>query len=163
MYYQKSFSFLFTSLYLVLSYITPGVAQESNNNPSTEPNTPDSSAREVTKFNSSANPLLFPTKPEEVSIEKQQSVTLDEAIEIALKNNKDLQAARLELQRSEDGLRASLGAQLPTIDTQLDFNQRGDDVPATEDTFISRDRTQLLGQIEVGYESLHWWSQGCNY
>ncbi|WP_315862629.1 TolC family protein [Geminocystis sp. NIES-3708] len=106
----------------------------------------------TTKFNSSANPLLFPTKPKEVNIEKEQSITLEQAIEIALKNNKELQAARLVLQRSEDGLRASLAAQLPTLDGNLEFNQRADDVPSAQETFISRNRTLLIGQLEVGYE-----------
>lgn len=150
--YQKSFSFLFTSLYLGLSSISPSFAQEANNNPLMNKNSAVPSANENTKFNSSANPLLFPTKPKEVNIEKQQSITLEQAIEIALKNNKDLQAARLELQKSEDGLRASLGAQLPTLDGNLEFNQRADDVPSAQETFISRNRTLLIGQLEVGYE-----------
>lgn len=150
--YQKTFSFLFTSLYLGLSSVTPVFAQQTNNNQPTKENTPVSSSRDTTKFNSNANPLLFPTKPKEVTIEKQQSITLEEAVEIALKNNKDLQVARIELQRSEDGLRASLASQLPTLDGDLEFNQRGDDVPGQDQSFISRDRTLLLGQLEVGYE-----------
>jgi outer membrane factor, OMF family len=150
--YQKTFSFLFTSLYLGLTSISPIFAQQTNNNQPTKENTPVSSPRDTTRFNSNANPLLFPTKPKEVSIEKQQSVTLEEAVEIALKNNKDLQVARIELQRAEDGLRASLASQLPTLDGDLEFNQRGDDVPGQDQSFISRDRTLLLGQLEVGYD-----------
>jgi outer membrane protein TolC len=162
--YQKSFSFLFTSLYLGLSSISPIFAQETNNNQQTKENAPVSSSSDTTKFNSSANPLLFPTKPKEVTIEKRQSITLEQAIEIALHNNKDLQAARLELQKSEDGLRAALGAQLPTLDGNLEFNQRGDDVPRSNPTrqpdgsvdqneaLFSRERTLLTGKLEVGYE-----------
>ncbi|MBL1210654.1 MAG: TolC family protein [Geminocystis sp. GBBB08] len=148
--YQKSFSFLFTSIYLALNYITPTLAQESNN-PPTKENTPVTSGKNTTKFNSNPNPLLFPTKPKEVTIDKQQSVTLDQAIEIALHNNQDLQVARIELQKSEDGLRASLGAQLPTVDGQLELNQNGNDTtPQGGDVF--RHRTQLLGQFEIGYD-----------
>lgn len=143
--YFKNFSFLFTCLYFSLSSISPSFAQEMNKNNSV------SSGSNIRKFNSSGNPLLFPTKPKEVTIDKQQSVTLDEAIEIALQNNKELQAVRIELQRSEDGLRASLGAELPTIDGQLEFNQTGNDTtPQGGDVF--RNRTQLLGQLEVGYD-----------
>lgn len=149
--YQKSFSFLFTSLYLGLSSISPIFAQETNNNQQTKENTPVSSASDTTKFNSSANPLLFPTKPKEVTIEKQQSITLEQAIEIALKNNQELQASRLELQKAEDGLRASLGAQLPTIDGQLEFYQRGDD-GALQGRDDFRNQTQFLGELEVGYD-----------
>ncbi|BAQ65202.1 TolC family protein [Geminocystis sp. NIES-3709] len=139
--YLKSFPLILTSLYLNFGYITPIFAQSADS----------PSPVSTNQFNSSANPLLFPTKPKEVEIDKQQSITLQEAIEIALKNNKSLQEARLELEKAEDGLRASLGAELPTVDGQLDFNQRGDDTTA-QGGDIFRNRTQFLGQLEVGYE-----------
>jgi len=149
--YQKNFSFLFTSLYLSFSSFNGVFAQELKNPPEKNALTTENS---TTQFNSSPNPLLFPTKPSEVKIEKQKSVTLEEAIEIALKNNKELQTVRIELQRAEDGLNASLASQLPTVEGQLELNQRGDDTPtgqAQGETFL-RDRTLLLGQLEVGYD-----------
>jgi outer membrane protein TolC len=104
-------------------------------------------------LNPNANPLLFPTKPQEVEIENAQSITLEQAIELALKNNKDLQSTRLELEKAEAQLREALADQLPTVDGQLEFNQRADDTgggPNREN--FARDRTLLNGQLEVGYD-----------
>lgn len=148
MYYHKHYILLLTPLWLIFNCITPVHSQEK---PSNSPNSPANSSS-TDRFNPSANPLLFPTKPKEVEIGQQQAITLKEAVEIALKNNKELQVARLQLEGAEDGLRASLATQLPTVNGQLEFNQRGDDTPAAgNDGFIFRDRTLLLGQLEVSY------------
>lgn len=134
---RKNFPILITALYFNLSYISPLFAQSI-------------ASSNIDQFNPSANPLLFPTKPKEVEINKRQSITLNEAIELALKNNPELKAARLELEKSQDGLRASLGAQMPTVEGQLEFNQRGNDtLPQGGQVF--RHQTQILGQLEVGY------------
>ena len=148
MHYKKRSSFILTT-YLVLSSLNPLHAQEIQSTPSSAPNT-SAEAKSTQKFNSSSNPLLFPTKTQEVKIEEQQPVTLQDAIAVALQNNKDLQVARLELDRSRDSLDASLATQLPTVNGQLEVNQRGDDTPA-EDGFTMRNRTLLLGQIELSY------------
>ena len=67
-------------------------------------------------LNPSSNPLSFPTQPEEVDIETQRPITLEQAIELALKNNKDIQQARLELERAEFELREARAALFPTLD-----------------------------------------------
>lgn len=100
------------------------------------------------RYNPSANPLLFPTKKEEVEIRRRQSISLNEAIKIALENNKQLQAARIQLERAEEGLKAALATELPTVTGQLEFNQRADDAPTLPS---ARDRTLLLGQVELRY------------
>lgn len=112
----------------------------------------------------SRNPLLFPTKPKEVQIENAQSITLDQAVEIALKNNKDLEAARIELQKSEAQLKAALAEQLPTADGDMEFNQRADDTGGNfvgQDNF-ARDRTLLNGQLEIGYDLYTGGRRGAN-
>jgi outer membrane protein TolC len=137
--YFKTFPLLLSTLCLNLGSVNPIFAQSVDSRAS------------VDRFNPNANPLQFPTKPQEVEIDKSQSITLEEAIEIALKNNKDLQAARIELKRAEDGLRASQGAELPTVDGQLEFNQQGQDTsPQGGDVF--RHQSQFLGGLEVGYD-----------
>lgn len=149
--YSKKRSSLLLTTYLLLSCVTPSQAQDVETN--TSPQNPSSAQVQSTdKFNSSGNPLLFPTKTQEVEIEEQQPVTLNQAIEIALNNNKDLEVARLQLDRFRDSLNASLATQLPTLNGQLEFNQRGDDSPSpgNEDS-IMRDRSLLLGQIELSY------------
>lgn len=146
MYYKKRSSIILTG-YLVLSSFNPIYAQEILSQSTSVSN---SSTKSLERFNSSANPLLFPTKTQEVQIEEQQAVTLQDAIAVALRNNKDLQVARLQLDRSRDSLNASLASKLPTLNSQLELNQRGDDTPAAEG-FTMRNRTLFSGQIEVSY------------
>lgn len=98
--YSKKRSSLLLTTYLLLSCVTPSQAQDVETN--TSPQNPSSAQVQSTdKFNSSGNPLLFPTKTQEVEIEEQQPVTLNQAIEIALNNNKDLEVARLQLDNPE--------------------------------------------------------------
>ena len=67
-------------------------------------------------LNPSSNPLSFPTEAEEVDVEAQKPITLEQAIELSLKNNKDIQQARLELERSEFELTEARAALFPTLD-----------------------------------------------
>lgn len=108
------------------------------------------SRNDTSEYNSSSNPLLFPTKPQEVKIENTKPISLKDAVEIALKNNEELQVARLQLERSQEGLNEALATKLPTVNGQLEMNQRSDDT-ANVSGFTPRDRTVLSGQIEVSY------------
>ncbi len=75
------------------------------------------------ELNSSGNPLIFPTKPQEVDTTIRQAVTLNQAIELALRNNKDLQAARITLERSQAELEAARSALFPTLSTEFQFSR----------------------------------------
>ncbi len=81
-------------------------------------------------LNSSGNPLLFPTKPQEVNTNRKQAITLDQAIELALRNNPSLQQARITLEREEAGLMVARSALLPTINTEFQLSR--DNSAATE-------------------------------
>ncbi|MEM9004342.1 MAG: TolC family protein [Cyanobacteria bacterium P01_F01_bin.86] len=61
------------------------------------------------------NPLLIQTEPEEVEIIGQQPVTLAQAVELAYRNNPDLQIALLELEQSQAALREAQAALFPTV------------------------------------------------
>jgi outer membrane protein TolC len=61
------------------------------------------------------NPLQFPTKPEEVKVVGAQPVTLDQALLLARRNNRQLQVALLELERSQAQLREERAALYPDI------------------------------------------------
>lgn len=63
------------------------------------------------------NPLLFPTRPEEVELQEVQPLTLAEAIAIAERNNRPLQVARLDLERSRLVLREERAAYFPSLST----------------------------------------------
>ncbi|NJN57562.1 MAG: TolC family protein [Leptolyngbyaceae cyanobacterium SL_5_9] len=66
-------------------------------------------------LNPSSNPLQFPTQPEEVEIVGTQPITLEQAIDLAIRNNRELQVSRLELERNQAALREALAANLPTL------------------------------------------------
>lgn len=105
---------------------------EVSQSPSSPPNSvPAPSSTETSpkqpsapnNLNPNANPLLFPTKPSEVEIKNSQAITLVQAIELALRNNKDLQLARLTLERSRAALKDARAALYPTLNTTVQFNQ----------------------------------------
>ena len=75
------------------------------------------------KLNSSGNPLLFPTKPDQVKTTIRQPITLNQAISLALQNNKQLQNeqrglqdARLQVEEAKASLVRERAALFPTID-----------------------------------------------
>ncbi len=75
-------------------------------------------------LNPRPNPLQFPTKPEEVRIQGNQPITLEQALELAKRNNRDLQVAVLQLQRSQGALRAAKAALYPTVTLQTQVNRQ---------------------------------------
>lgn len=66
------------------------------------------------------NPLQFPTRPQEVDIEVTQPLTLQQAIELARRNNRAFQVAILQLERAQATLREQQAALYPTVDLQVD-------------------------------------------
>jgi len=83
------------------------------------PTTPDRPISEL--LNPSANPLLFPTEVEEVQVQTTQPITLEQAIELARRNNQELQIARLQLERAEFALQENLAAEFPSISAIAEF------------------------------------------
>ena len=56
-------------------------------------------------LNPNPNPLLFPTESQEVQIRATQPITLQQAIELAERNNRSLQEAQLALERDQAAAR----------------------------------------------------------
>ena len=69
-------------------------------------------------LNPSSNPLQFPTKPEEVQLQGIQPITLQQALELAQRNNRTLQVSRLQLESSRAALREAQAAEFPTLGVQ---------------------------------------------
>jgi outer membrane protein TolC len=67
-------------------------------------------------LNQNPNPLQYPTKPEEVRLQGTQPITLAQALELARRNNRDLQVSLLQLQRSQYAVREAQAALLPNFD-----------------------------------------------
>lgn len=72
-----------------------------------------------------ANPLKLPTKSSEVNIEINQPISLKRAVELAIKNNPNLQTARLNLERSQQELREAKAALYPSLSTEVNFSETG--------------------------------------
>ncbi|MBW4446228.1 MAG: TolC family protein [Spirirestis rafaelensis WJT71-NPBG6] len=67
-------------------------------------------------LNQNPNPLQFPTRPEEVRLQGTQPITLAQALELARRNNRELQVSLLQLQRSQFAVREAQAALLPNFD-----------------------------------------------
>lgn len=77
-------------------------------------------------LNPSGNPLSFPTQADEVKVDVQKPITLEQAIELSLKNNKDIEEARLQVERSESELRQERAALYPNLDLTSDLSYGSD-------------------------------------
>jgi outer membrane protein TolC len=71
------------------------------------------------------NPLAFPTQTEEVELVGTQPITLEQAIELAVRNNPELRQSQFQLERSQADLRERLALNLPTLDANTSFQQTG--------------------------------------
>ncbi|PSB22628.1 transporter [filamentous cyanobacterium Phorm 46] len=69
------------------------------------------------------NPLLFPTNPEDVRIEQTESITLQQAIDLARRNSQVLQIAGEQVQQSRSALREQQAALYPDLNLQMGANR----------------------------------------
>ncbi|WP_287287334.1 TolC family protein, partial [Okeania sp. SIO2B9] len=63
----------------------------------------------------SSNPLNFPITPEEVQIEETIPITLEQAIDLARRNNPEIEIAQLEVERSRASMREAQAALWPSL------------------------------------------------
>ena len=69
------------------------------------------------------NPLLFPTQPDDVRIEQTQSITLQQAIDLARRNSQILQIADLQVEQSRSALREQQAALYPDLNFQMNASR----------------------------------------
>ena len=85
--------------------------------------TPDASSVQPTptvppppaSLNPDSNLLQLPTQPAEVQLQPTQAITLQQAIALAERNNRELQIAELTLKRSQSALQQARAALYPTL------------------------------------------------
>ncbi|MEJ1929064.1 TolC family protein [Nostoc sp. NIES-2111] len=108
-----------------------------------------------------ANPLQFPTKPGEVTVQETQPITLDQALELARRNNRDLQVSLLELQRTQASLKEAQAALLPQLSLSSDItrsqsasNQLRDELTSRQGGVGNSDEpgTGFNGQAQLSYD-----------
>ncbi|MEH2324233.1 MAG: TolC family protein [Nostoc sp.] len=132
--------------------------------PSTVPRTitpaPSGSVQIPQNLIPSSNPLQFPTKPEEVTLQGNQPITLAQALELARRNNRDLQVSLLELERNQAALREAQAALLPTLGISTDLtrsqsasSQLTDELSARNGFPSNQDKpsTGFSGQAQLSY------------
>jgi outer membrane factor, OMF family len=75
-------------------------------------------AADLIRLNPAPDPLSLPTRPEQVQIDLNQPITLQQAIELARRNNRDLQIVESQLRQSRAALRQAQAALFPTLGLQ---------------------------------------------
>ncbi|WP_017317019.1 TolC family protein [Mastigocladopsis repens] len=108
--------------------------------------TPAGSVQIPDYLNANPNPLQFPTKPEEVRVQGIQPITLAQALEIARRNNPELQRALVTVERSRAGVRQQQAALLPTASLSTDVTRSG---PG----FLEQETQQQTQQQTQGYST----------
>ncbi|MEH2135368.1 TolC family protein [Nostoc sp.] len=114
----------------VLPATVPGIVTPAPGGsvlPATVPGTvtpaPGGSVQVPNNLIPNSNPLLFPTKAEEVTFQGNQPITLAQALELARRNNHDLQVSILQLERSRAAVREAQAALLPTLGVSADITR----------------------------------------
>ena len=87
-----------------------------------QPATP-ASAADLIPLNPDPKLLDVPKTEEQVTIDLDQPITLQQALELAQRNNRDVQVAELQLQQSQAELREAQAALLPTASAQAGFTR----------------------------------------
>ncbi|MEH2283024.1 MAG: TolC family protein [Nostoc sp.] len=83
-----------------------------------------SGAAQVTDYlNPSPNLLQFPSRPEEVKLQENQPITLQQALELARRNNPELQGVLFQLERSRATLREVQAGMYPSISLSTDLSR----------------------------------------
>ncbi|MEH2042352.1 TolC family protein [Nostoc sp.] len=106
-----------------------------------------SSVQVLDRLNPNPNPLQFPTKPEEVKIQGTVPISLAQALELAKRNNRDLQVAILQLERSRSALRESQAALFPTLGINSSVTNNGNGFNNNS----SQSSTSFNGSAQLNY------------
>ncbi|MEY2830954.1 MAG: hypothetical protein RLZZ574_212 [Cyanobacteriota bacterium] len=99
------------------------------------------------------NSLQLPTSPNQVKIQQVRSISLKQALELAERNNPELQIAALTLERSRSALQQAQAALLPTFGINGELRQVGDQERPGDIIFEpeSDSPTFLSGTVEANY------------
>lgn len=114
--------------------------------------TTDSSLEQL---NPNPNPLYLPNNPEQVELGQPQPLTLEQALELAQRNNRELQIARETLQRSTFALKQARAALLPRLGTEIELSSSRDAKDAIddlEDGDAAGTDSPIDGRVEVTYD-----------
>ena len=74
-------------------------------------------------LNPNPNPLVFPSKSEEVRVRGTQPITLEQALDLARRNNRELQVSLLRLKRQQAVVRQEQAALFPQLNLTTTFSR----------------------------------------
>lgn len=135
---------------LIASSVGVGISLFQLNSASaqTSPQIPSSSAPL-----SDSSVLELPTSPDRVKVRQVQSLTLQQTLKLAKKNNRELQVAALTLQRSQAALRQAQGAWYPNLALSTELVQVDNQENPTDLNFetASSSPAFLTGAVELNY------------
>jgi len=101
-------------------------------------------------LNPDPNPLLFQTQSEEVAILGTQPITLEQAVDLAYRNNQDLQVVQLQLERSRSVLRETQASLYPSVDARGSLTRS--ETLNTGGAFLGgTESLDALGTLELTY------------
>ncbi|MBD0386704.1 MAG: TolC family protein, partial [Nostoc sp. C3-bin3] len=112
------------------------------------PQNSSSTVKVPDNLNPNPNPLQLPTKPEEVKVQGTVPISLAQALELAKRNNQDLQVTILELERSRSALRESQAALLPNANIDSSLTNRGNGFTNRS----SQSTTSFNGSAQLNYD-----------
>ena len=102
------------------------------------------------------NPLQYPTKPEEVEIKAIQAITLQQALELGKRNNRELQVGLLELERQRAAVKEAQASLLPSagLNAELGRQQSAQNQLAVESTGVGNNEasTAFNGSLQLNYD-----------
>lgn len=124
---------------------------ETSPPPNPAENPPIESEGTAIDLNPNPNPLVLPTKPEEVQIKNIVPLTLQQSVELAQRNNRDLQVTRLERDRARAELDAAEAALFPTLSVAGNATRRLD---AGGELGVQASKRQLESQIPVAQSTV---------
>ncbi len=104
-------------------------------------------------LNPSPNPLQFPTQSEEVQIRTSQPITLEQALELAGRNNRTLEQARITLERNRASLQEALGTEFPTAGVNANFSRsEGSGPDQRTGALVFGRRADFNGGLRLDYD-----------
>ncbi|MEH2433327.1 MAG: TolC family protein [Nostoc sp.] len=136
----------FTWVILAFAILFPNAASAAT---PPKPQNTSSPVKVPDSLNPSPNPLQLPTKPQEVRIRGIVPISLAQALELARRNNRDLQVALLQLERSRSSLRESQAALFPTLGINSSVTNSG--IGFTSNNSF-QGRTSFNGSAQLNYD-----------
>ncbi|NJK41018.1 MAG: TolC family protein, partial [Acaryochloridaceae cyanobacterium SU_2_1] len=108
-----------------------------------------SPASDLKPFNPDPKLLEVPTRPAEVTLDAQlnQAITLEQAQELARRNNRDLQVAEIQLRQEQAALIEAKAALLPRVNSQASLSRTDS---AASNIALNRSQNQIPGLQNQG-------------